>query len=315
MSDDPVTRLADLIAGQLRFVYVLGLARSGSTIVCRMLGAALDGAVYEPATPARLDRGRHYAGTILRAYDEARGQIGSDRPVALAIKDLSLFIDDRSFVATLAKAAHVVVTVREPAAQQASLKALLAHEFSPWQRIEIIFRYPYEALGMAWYFLVYGRDFVREASSRFGFGLLKIHRLAMAGWNLLSWRNLEAQLAALGDVPVSVLDADAMRLRPADTEAELRRIASSIAPADAQAQVEIAGHCRMLQHSKWAAEALSSTGIKAADGERRKPPPPDAFDAKLLSLTEAAYRRVLGARRGVTNQAVPASRIPRMTKS
>ena len=42
---DPVARLADLVAaGQLRFVYVLGLARSGSTIVCRMVGAALDGA-------------------------------------------------------------------------------------------------------------------------------------------------------------------------------------------------------------------------------------------------------------------------------
>lgn len=315
MSGHPASRLADLIeAGQLRFVYVVGLARSGSTIVCRVLGAALDGAVYEPATPARLDRGRHYAETILKAYDEARSQIGGDRPVALAIKDLSLFVDDPNFVATMRKASHVVVTVREPAAQQASLKALLAHEFSPWQRIEIIFRHPYEALGMAWYFLVYGRDFVREASSLFGFGFLKLHRLAMAGWNLRSWRNLDAQLAGLGEVPVSVLDADAMRLRPAETEAELRRIARGIAPTGKPALVEVAGHCRMLQRSKWAAEALGSTGIKAASGNRPKRPPPDAFDTKLLAITEAAYQRVRGSSAGQEPNTAPAQRIPRMTK-
>lgn len=300
-----MARLADLVgAGQLRFVYVLGLARSGSTIVCRTIGAGLDGAVYEPATPARLDRGRHYAKTILKAYDEARRQVGNDRPIALAIKDLSLFIDDRRFLATLAQAAHLVVTVREPAAQQASLKALLAHEFSLWQRIEIIFRHPYEALGMAWYFLVYGRQFVREASLLFGYGLLKMHRLAMAGWNLRSWRNLEAQLAGLCDMPVSVLDADAMRRDPADTEARLRRIASSVAPSGAPAHVEIAGHCRMLQRSKWAAEALSSTGIKAASGDQPKRPPPDALDSQLLAITEAAYKRVLGMQPG--RIAVPA---------
>lgn len=296
MRDDPVDRLTDLIrSGQLRFIYVLGLARSGSTIVCRTLGAALDGAVYEPATPARLDRGRHYANIILKAHDEARHSIGSDRPVALAIKDLSLFLDDPRFAAIVAQAAHIVVTVREPRAQQASLKLLLAHEFSPWQRIEIIFRYPYEAQAMAWYFLIYGRQFLREASALLGYRLRWLPRLAMAGWNLRSWRQLEAQLAALDGVPITVLDADAMRRDPAGAEAQLRRIAGSIVPGGQRASVEIAGHCRMLPRSKWAAEALGSRGIKPP-GTPKPLPPPDAFDTKLLAITEAAYARVLRGR-------------------
>ncbi len=293
MKDDPLTRLTALVAaGQLRFVYVLGLARSGSTIVCRTLGAALDGAVYEPATPARLDRRFHYARTILRAYDEARTLAGS-RPIALAIKDLSLFLDDPRFAALVAQAAHLVVTVREPRAQQASLKAMLLHEFSPWQRIEIIFRAPYEALGMAWYFLVYGRSFLREGQAALGFRWRWLPRLAMAGWNLRSWRNLEAQLIALAHLPVTVLDADAMRHDPADTEAQLRRIAAAITPDAPRAGIEVAGHCRMLPRSKWAAEALTSRRIKPATAPRRPLPPPDAFDARLLSITEAAYARVL----------------------
>ena len=70
MNSDPVARLFALVdSGALRFVYVLGMARSSSTILCKLLGASLDGAVYEPATPAKLDRRLHYADTILKAYD------------------------------------------------------------------------------------------------------------------------------------------------------------------------------------------------------------------------------------------------------
>ncbi len=82
MSSSAEARLGQLVrSGELRFVYVLGLARSSSTIVCRLLGARLDGAVYEPATPAALGRRRHFARTILKAYDGARARIGSGRPV------------------------------------------------------------------------------------------------------------------------------------------------------------------------------------------------------------------------------------------
>ncbi|RYE08458.1 MAG: hypothetical protein EOP22_13450 [Hyphomicrobiales bacterium] len=293
-------RIEDLIgSGQLRFVYVLGLARSGSTIVARTLGAALDGTVYEPATPARLGRLDHYARTILRAYDLAQRETGSDRPVSLCIKDLSLFVDAPRLSALLARAAHLVVTVREPRAQQASLTAMLRHEFSIWQRVEIIFRAPFEALGMAWHFLAYGRRFLRDASRPLGFRLSQMHRLAIAGWNLDSWQRLEALLAASPAMPVTIIDAGAARRDPAGTAAELAAIAATIAPIGPRASVSIAGHCRMLPRSKWAAEALRSSGINA--GPQREPlPPPDAFDQRLLDLTEPAYSRVLSRRSSTT---------------
>lgn len=291
----PLGRLTRLVAsGELRFVYVIGVARSSSTIVCRMLGAALDGAVYEPATPAAFDRQGHFARTILRAYDRARRQIGHGRPVTLAIKDLSLFLDDPAFLAVVAQAAHVVFTVRHPRAQQASLSRQLAQEFAQLQRIDAVVRHPFEALWMACSFLSYGRRFVRDAAAQLGRTTGGMPRLAMAGWNLQSWRNMEAQIAALAAVPMTILDADHLRHDPGATEALLAGIAAGIAPAGPRTSVEISAHSRMLPRSRWAAEALSSRRIMPA-GTPVAPPTPDAFDAALLVITEAAYSRVLEA--------------------
>lgn len=296
MHSAPLGRLTGLIeSGQLRFVYVIGVARSNSTILCRLLGAALDGAVYEPATPAALDRRRHFARTILRAYDEARRQIGPNRPVALAIKDLSLFLDDPAFAGIVGQAAHVVFSVRHPVAQQASLKRQLAQEFSFFQRVDAVVRYPFEALWMAWYFLVYGRRFIREASAVLGPVSGRLARLAMAGWNIESWRNMEACIAALAPVPFTVVDADALRRDPRSAQLLLDEVAASIAPTGRRAAVEVAGHSRMLPRSKWAAEALTSRALKPPAPAPAGTPSPDAFDAALLTVTEAAYERVRGA--------------------
>ncbi len=295
MDSSHIGRLSRLVeSGQLRFVYVIGVARSSSTILCKMLGAALDGAVYEPATPAAFNRQRHFAATILKAYDRARRQIGPGRPVALAIKDLSLFVDDPAFVSIMTRAAHVVFSIRHPVAQQASLKRQLAQEFSPLQRVDAVLRYPFEALWMAWYFLIYGRRFVREASALLGYAFVRLPRLAMAGWNLESWRNMEAQIEALGAVPITVLDADELRRNPQATETLLAAIAASIAPAGQRSAIEVPGHSRMLPRSKWAAEALASDGIKPAESPTPVPSP-DSFDTTLLAVTEAAYGRVLRA--------------------
>lgn len=292
-------RLEALVdSGQLRFVYVLGLARSSSTIICRLLGEALDGAVFEPATPAAFNRRTHYARTILRAYDRARAAIGSDRPVSLAIKDLTLFLDDPQFEAIVARAAHVVFTIREPAAQQASLARQLKHEFSPLQRIDAVVRHPFEALWMACYFLAYGRRFVREASDLLGYRFTRLPRLAMAGWNLASYRNLERQLAAREASSISVLDADALRRDPQRAQALLTAIAARIAPAGTRTSIEIAGHSRMLPRSKWAAEALASHAITAAAPAPRNLPAPDAFETTLLGVTGAAYARIVGPKQG-----------------
>lgn len=297
MNSDPVARLFALVdSGALRFVYVLGMARSSSTILCKLLGASLDGAVYEPATPAKLDRRLHYADTILKAYDDARATVGPERPVTLAIKDLSLFVDEPDFTALVARAAHVVFSVRHPVAQQASLKRQLAQEFSIPQRIDAIVNHPHEALWMAWYFLVYGRQFVREASDLLGYRVTRLHRLAMAGWNLRSWHNMEAQIAALGATPKTLVDADELRRDPAAAEAMLKSIADTIAPAGPRASIEVSGHSRMLPRSKWAAEALSSTGIRPTATTTTSTAAPDEFDTALLAITSAAYNRVRFAR-------------------
>jgi hypothetical protein len=305
MRSSAEARLDQLIrSGQLRFVYVLGLARSSSTIVCRVLGGRLDGAVYEPATPAALDRRRHFARTILSAYDRARARVGEGRPVALAIKDLSLFLDDPAFEAVAARASHIVFTVREPAAQFASLRRQLAHEFSPLERVDAVLRHPFEALWMAGYFLVYGRRFIAEARAALGPG--PPHRLAMAGWNLRSYANLERQMA-LFDVPTTLLDADTLRRDPARAEALLAAIAAPLAPVGPRANVEIAAHSRMLPRSKWAAEALSSPGISAGD-PAPPPAPPDPLDAALLARNTAAYQRICARHmHATTDQRMPAT--------
>lgn len=214
---DPFARLTALCGqGHLRFVYVVGVARSNSTVVCKVLGERLDGAVYEPATPNSAHLRNHYAKTILDAYEAARVGKAETEPVLLAIKDLSLFLDAEGLAFVLAHAEHVVFTVRDPLTQFPSLVNQFKHEFSIGQRLDALVRYPVEVCFLGYYAAVLGAGFVADAARTFGFSLGKSLLLTVAGWNLKSWRNVTAQfeaaLARLGPDRVSVLDAGLMQI-------------------------------------------------------------------------------------------------------
>jgi hypothetical protein len=295
---DPAGRLRGLVtSGDLRFVYVIGVARSNSTIVCRLLGQTLDGAVYEPATPAARDRARHYAATILGAYDAVRRRIGRGRPVTLAIKDLSLFLDDRAFDFAAAHAVHLVFTVREPAAAHASLMQQFRHEFRPLQRVDAVLRQPFEAYWMAWYFLVYGRRFLALGRDSAAGEAVPLHRLAMAGWSIESWRLMARQFAALGAAPerASVLDATEMRRTPERAKAALAAIAARLGAPPGAAPVEVAGHSRMRRRSSWAAEALGSAGIKPLAQSPNPVPALGDFELGLMQRLTPIHRDILAS--------------------
>lgn len=293
-----ITSLQRLVdTGQLRFIYVVGVARSASTIVARRLGAALDGAVYEPATPATPSIHRHFAGTILKAYERARARVDRDGPVGLAIKDLSLFLDEPLQAFVHRNAAHLVVTVRDPAAQQASLRRQLGKEFAPLQRVDAIVRHPFEALWMFTHFLRLGPHYAALAAESMAGHRGNWVQRAVAGWNIESWTRMERLLVGVDPSRLSVLDAAALRSDPAGAEATLAAIARAIAPMGARAGVEIAGHSRMLPRSAWAREALHSTGIAAAEPRRdpARASTPGDWEEALLAITEPAYRRILAA--------------------
>jgi len=287
---DPIRHLHELAAsGELIFVYVIGVARSNSTIVCRMLGERLDGAVYEPATPCSPDRSRHYAQVILKAYRRARRQVPDGQPVALAIKDLSLFLDDDMLAFVRSYAKHIVFTVREPRTQHASLSRQLYQEFSPRRRIDAVVRHPVETFWMTWHFLVLAPRFVATAAEQFGRSAGRLHRLAIAGWNLTSWRNIVQQFQANGGVPITVLDATEMRRDPAMATATMAAIAAATKARSGGTAVEIAGHSRMHRNSKWAAEARSSKAIKPL-AETSRGLPLDAFDQSVVMAVGPAYQ-------------------------
>jgi hypothetical protein len=287
---DPIGRLRNLAAsGELRFVYIIGVARSNSTIVCRMLGEQLDGAVYEPATPCSASPPRHFAEVILKAYRRARRKVPAGQPVALAIKDLSLFVDDDILAFVTSYAKHIVFTVREPRAQHASLSRQLYQEFAPMQRVDAVVRHPFEAFWMAWYFLVLGRRYVATAVEQFGRSAGRLHRLAIAGWNLTSWRNIAHQFQANHKTPVTVFDATQMRRDPNAAMLAMGAIAANTKTANGSALIEVAGHSRMLRRSKWAAEALSSAAIKPLATPEREPNL-DPFDRLVATTVASSYR-------------------------
>ena len=180
--NDPIARLATLCeGGDLRFVYVVGVARSNSTVVCKVLGDRLDGAVYEPATPVAVHLHNHYARTILKAYDAARAGKPEREPVLLAIKDLSLFIDDEIFALVLRYAAHIVFTVRDPLTQYPSLVKQFKTEFSLRNRIDALVRWPVETCLLGYYMLTLGTGYFVNASRAFGFSLAEVAAAADCG--------------------------------------------------------------------------------------------------------------------------------------
>jgi hypothetical protein len=252
----------------LRFVYVDGVARSNSTVVCKVLGERLDGAVYEPRTPVSADLHGHFEGVVLRAYEDAKVGKPAGQPVILAIKDLSLFIDDAVFAFVLRYAAHIVFTVRDPLTQYPSLVTQFKTEFGLRNRIHALARYPVETCLLGYYMLTLGTGYAIDATRTVGFSLPGSLLLPIIGWNLASWRKVVTQFddarARLGADRVSVLDAGLMRMLPEAATAELDVVAARVRgdlPRTAT-PVELAAHSRMFPRSAWAKEARQSDAIK-----------------------------------------------------
>lgn len=286
---DPVARLAALCdSGTLRFVYVVGVARSNSTVVCRVLGQELDGAVYEPATPVAMHLRNHHARVILKAYDAARAGKPGSALVLLAIKDLSLFLDDETFAFVLKYAAHVVFTVRDPLTQYPSLVTQFKTEFGIRNRVDALVRWPLETCLFGYYMLTLGAGYVARAARRFGVQFSKALQLPIVGWNLTSWGNIVRQFdraqETLGGDRITVLDAGLMRLMPDAATAALREIAQALKGGQGRTAtpVELAGHSRMFPDSAWAGEARHSNAIKPLSSATAPRRPKDAFEEKLL---------------------------------
>jgi hypothetical protein len=290
---DSLKTLSDLIQhGDLRLVYVIGIARSNSTVVCRLLGERLDGVVYEPAVTAAPDPHGHYARVIMSAYRKARKTRSG--PISLVVKDISLFLDDVLFDFVRRHAAHVVFTIRDPASAHESLVRQFAQEFMPLQRVEAVINEPFEALWMAVSFAVEAPRLARLADAAHpGFGL-PWYRKAMAGWTLESWQKLAAQLAALDPSRVTMLDAREMRRAPTLATDALVAVAAALAPQGRAPMIEVAAHSRMYRRSKWASEARASTSIKpnSAAMEAAAPGP---FEAQLFGGLEPVYRALLAS--------------------
>ncbi|MEQ1770710.1 MAG: hypothetical protein ABL879_12815 [Devosia sp.] len=284
----PLTRLLE--SGDLRLVYVLGVARSNTTLVVRLLGEQLDGAVYEPTVPATLDPVGHFAHTVLRAYRKARATRSGT--VTLAVKDISLFIEPSVEAFIAERASHVVITVRDPAEAHASLVKQFRHEFGFWQRFDAVVRQPFEALFMfiAFLFLVprYG-NLARSALPDTSAGR---YRMAMAGWSLESWNKLTRQVAAIPPGRLTVLDARQMRNEPALAAAALTAIARSLMPAGRKPMIEVAAHSRMSSRSKWAAEARASAGIKPTNASAPVEAPDDVA-AAVAAKSMPQYRALI----------------------
>jgi hypothetical protein len=286
---DPFARLAALCdAGHLRFVYVDGVARSNSTVVCKILGDRLDGAVYEPAMPVATSVKRHYAEVILRAYDAARVGKPAGEPVLLAIKDLSLFVDEGLFDFVLAHAAHIVFTVRDPLTQYPSLVTQFKTEFGVRNRVDALVRYPVETCMLGFYTAILGTGYFADAARTVGFSPAASLLLPIIGWNLTSWRNVvwqfDAAQAKLGADRVTVLDAGLMRLLPGAATAALEAIAARVRGDSRRTStpVDLAAHSRMFPRSAWAKEARHSDAIKplSSSASRR---PKNAFEEKVLA--------------------------------
>ncbi|MEO6396077.1 MAG: hypothetical protein ABIO40_09235 [Devosia sp.] len=290
MRRDPLSRLHTLLeSGELRLVHVIGVARSNSTLVCRLLGQQLDGAVYEPAVPSSIDPATNFARVILRAYSRARRT--RPVPIVLAVKDISLFLTETQMALIARHAAHVVFTIRDPASAHASLVRQLQHEFNFWQRVDATVRQPFESLWMFISFLHSLPKFANFARTALPGIKMGLYRAGMAGWSLISWDRLMAQFAAIDPTRITVLDAAEMRRQPEAAAAELGRIARRLMPAGRQPMIELAAHTRMAPRSKWAAEARASAFIKPAASAVA--PASEPLIRAIAARADPAYRALL----------------------
>ena len=277
--------------GDIRLGYVIGPARTNSTVVARLFGRHADAVIYEPALPVSPIGREHYARTLLAAYRRLRRQVVG-RPVDLVVKDLSLFVDPGMLDFIDEHAARVVVTIREPAAQHASLVRQMRHEFSIPQRIDALMRYPVEVtmLLLAWIRL--GPQFGRTAKRVLGPGVMGPAGRAIAGWNIESWQKLEAQLQRLScrTDRCTILDASQMRQAPDAAAAVLDDLAQQMGFCSKGTPLEIAAHSRMRPRSAWAQQALRSVRIEP---QSKLPTPVPPLPAPLTAALAPIYRQLL----------------------
>lgn len=295
-----LTELQQLATGgALRFVYILGVPRANTTVLCRLIGQRLHGAVYEPALPNTAFPAAAYSRKILAAYRAVRASVPRSEPVTLAIKDLSALMTDRQRDFALDLAAHVVFAIREPTLQHASYVRQLLAEFDASNRWKALARTPWET---TMYGLHFGRRWPRYrrlSKQRFGIGWSEYRRMTAAGSNLDFWRSLAAHFVEavrrLPEQRITVIDAGLSRLMPEAAEAQLDEITAAIAPhrRPGQDSLDIAGHSLMRSDSAWAAEAMSAKKLKGFTAPDEVRSPVEDFDEWLPRMAGALYPHYL----------------------
>lgn len=280
--------------GELRLIYVLGVPRANTTVLCRLIGRRLHGAVYEPALPNSAFPSSAYGAKILAAADLVRRQLPVGETAVLAVKDMSALMRpaERNFV--LDHAAHLVFAIREPAAQHDSYARQMLMEFSAGNRLRAFLAAPWET---TMYGLHFGRRLAayrRLARERLGVGWQAFRRATAAGANIEFWQELSAHFTmALARVPahrISVVDAGLSRLKPEAAEAELDSIAGPHLPDTRVEQpVDYAGHTMMKSASPWAGEAMRAERILAAAPGPRAASPYEDFDSFLPRVAGSLY--------------------------
>lgn len=280
--------------GELRLIYVLGVPRANTTVLCRLLGRRVHGAVYEPALPNSAFPSTAYGVKILAAADLVRRQLPAGETAVLAVKDMSALMRpaERDFV--LDHSAHVVFAIREPVAQHDSYARQMLMEFSAGNRLRAFLAAPWET---TMYGLHFGKRLVayrRLARERLGVDWQVFRRATSAGANIEFWQELSAHFAmALTRLPVhriSVIDAGLSRLEPEAAEAELDAIAGPHMPGTrVERPVDYAGHTMMKSASPWAGEAMRAERMLAASPAPRAASPYKDFDSFLPKIAGSLY--------------------------
>lgn len=263
-----LTKLQSLVsAGELRMLYIIGVPRSNTTVLGRILGRHLDGAVLEPAVPNTARPLRTYAERILEAFEAARRTSRHEGPIALAVKDISNFLSAPMLDFILTESAHVVFAIREPATQYQSLARRMSMELESPDRYKRSLQTPAESFWMAVHFTRMWPDAWRQAPKRTDGGPRGYRRATASGTDVACWRALTGQFAAASarrrPEEITVIDAGLSRLFPDLAGAELATVAASVRSKEAltAAGVEVAANSMMEASSHWATQAHAADRI------------------------------------------------------
>lgn len=289
------TELSGLLRrGDLRLVYVLGVPRSNSTLVCRMLARDMDAAIYEPALPASARPEARHAELILRTFRRVKGK--STDPVTMTVKDIACFVSPRMEDLLLEHAHQVVFTIRDPLAQHRSFAERMRAEFRVWQRVKQVARRPFMSLFYFVHLLHIWPQMVWASRDAFPPVPGQIMRAMVAAMNQASWRALSRQFAKVGgghaSNRVDVLDAGVSRLVPERAEEILTEVSARAAAGSRTgvAPLEVAAHALMNANSHWAEEARRSDRVKPISaGEEALPCIPDAWTERVVAALYPDY--------------------------